>query len=374
MKILIVCAFLDSVKGGGVSERSFQLSRYLAIQGSDVTLLTLDIGLTAERRAQFEPIKLCVLPCLYQRFYIPKNGITKIYKAVQEADFIHLVGHWTVLNAITYLFAKRLKKKYFFCPAGAYRIFGRSKLIKSIYNKVIGQQILKNAQTVIAITPSEAHELALSAPNATIKIIPNGIEPDDYKTNKPDLILNQHDLHQPYILFLGRLHFIKGPDLLLEAFDKVKDLIPDYQLVFAGPDDGMKAILQKMVHESGLEKRVIFTGHVSGEVKSTLFHMATLLVIPSRSEAMSIIVLEAGMAGRPVLATDQCGLHELAEQGGVVEVAATVEGLSNGLVTMMVDKKNELDHLGKQLQDQVVSRYCWENVVVQYVKLHNEAI
>ncbi|NNM59923.1 MAG: glycosyltransferase family 4 protein [Legionellales bacterium] len=371
MKILIVCAFLDSVYGGGVSERSFQLSRYLAMHGDDVTLLTMDIGLTPERRAQFAPAQLCTLPCLNKRFYIPRTGIAQIRECVKNADFIHLVGHWTVLNVLASLFARQLHKKYFFCSAGAYRIYGSSKLIKSIYNWVLGKQILKNASGLIAITDSEASELALAAPKATITVIPNGVDLNVYKVNDPDSILHKFAVRQPYILFLGRLNAIKGPDLLLDAFMEVTDKTPDFQLVFAGTDDGMEAILRKKVLENKLNKQVIFTGHVSGDDKSTLFQKATLLVIPSRREAMSIIVLEAGLARRPVLATDQCGLQELASRGGVVEVAATAEGIRDGLLTMLIDKKNVLDDLGEQLYEQVVAQYCWENIVTQYVKLHH---
>ena len=115
--------------------------------------------------------------------------------------------------------------------------------------------------------------------------------------------------NSPFILFVGRLNRIKGPDLLLKAFYNIKNNLQDFHLGFVGPDDGMLSELKQMVDEYQLNDRIHFIGYLGGADKSNAYHAADLLVIPSRQEAMSIVVLEAGISGTPVLLTDQCGFN-----------------------------------------------------------------
>lgn len=371
MKVLIVSATLDPIHGGGVAERSFQLSQHLAATGNEVTLLTMDLGLTAQRRAQFQAVKLCVLPCLNQRFYIPKTDFKKIGALIKAADIIHLMGHWTLLNVIAYYYIQKNHKKYFFCPAGAYLVYGRSKLIKYLYNKFFGKKILQNAHATIAITSAEAHELKTYGDNLNVCVIPNGINPEDYRVSVPEIAARKYGITKPYILFLGRLNEIKGPDLLLEAFIKIKDQIPDYQLIFAGPDDGMAATLLQKIQAAELSHRVSLIGHVGGELKAALLSKAALLVIPSRSEAMSIVVLEAGIVGTIALVTDRCGVNELAQSGGVKIVAVDSYAIANGLMILLNQSAAELNTQGKNLQQTVMHNYTWQALITKYNELAN---
>ena len=89
--------------------------------------------------------------------------------------------------------------------------------------------------------------------------------------------------------------------------------------------------LRRMVEASDVRNRVHFTGHIGGTEKSEAYRAADFLVIPSRQEAMSIVVLEAGITGTPVLITDQCGFDDVAAVAGGIVVAASVEGLQEGI-------------------------------------------
>jgi len=71
--------------------------------------------------------------------------------------------------------------------------------------------------------------------------------------------------------------------------------------VFAGPDGGMLKSLKNIVRENGLDERVHFVGYLDHSYKYLAYDEAEFLVIPSRMEAMSIVVLEAGVIGTPVL-------------------------------------------------------------------------
>jgi hypothetical protein len=100
LKVLNVNNLLDPVTGGGTAERTFQMSRFLSDAGIKCSILTTDIGLTSERLSALNGIEILALPCLSQRFYIPKFSYTLIRQVVEGVDIVHLMGHWSVLNIL----------------------------------------------------------------------------------------------------------------------------------------------------------------------------------------------------------------------------------------------------------------------------------
>jgi glycosyltransferase involved in cell wall biosynthesis len=125
MKILNVNSSLSFKTGGGTAERTFQMSRFLALEGVDCTVLTIDSGLDQTRIEALKPAGLTALPLLWQRFHVPRIRWDTVKTLVDEADIVHLMGHWGVLNAVVYLALRRARKPYVVCPAGTLPIFGR---------------------------------------------------------------------------------------------------------------------------------------------------------------------------------------------------------------------------------------------------------
>ena len=362
-------------ESGGVPERTFQMSRALANCGVDCEVLTLDLGLTRERLDALGTARVHALPCLSRRFYVPMVSRRKLNALVRDRDIIHLMGHWSIINALVYVFARRHGIPYVVCPAGALPAYGRSRTLKWIYNRVIGKRIIRNASALIAVTRDEfAHFSEYGAEPSRIVVIPNGINPESFPVGGGELFRRDHGLGEdPFVLFLGRLNAIKGPDLLLRAFGGVSGSVPRYHLVFAGPDDGMLVELKKMAQELQVADRVHFIGHVGGTLKSQAFHAADLLAIPSRSEAMSIVVLEAGITGTPVLATNQCGLNEIESIGGGRIVAASEEGIRRGLLDLLSEPA-ALGPMGARLEAFTRERFIWDTVVHGYTELFTRCL
>jgi glycosyltransferase involved in cell wall biosynthesis len=371
MRVLNVNASLDPVMGGGAVERTFQMSRRLVEAGADCTILTLDLGLTAERRAALGRVRLIALPCLNARFYLPRVSFGRIRSIVADADIVHLMGHWTVINALVFLAARGLGKPYVVCPAGALPLFGRSRLLKTLYNLAVGRRLVAGAARCIAVTGDErAHFRAYGVPEDRTVVIPNGISREDYQSRDDRGFRKRFGLGDaPFILFVGRLSPIKGPDLLLRAFGEARGGCGGFHLVFAGPDEGMLAGLRREAADSGLGERVHFLGYLGGADKSQAYHAASFLAIPSRQEAMSIVVLEAGIVGTPVLLTDQCGMNDVEVRGGGKVVAASAAGLRAGL-TALCSAPERLPDMGKRLQDYVVERFLWSAIVKEYLALY----
>jgi glycosyltransferase involved in cell wall biosynthesis len=373
VKILNVVMSLDRMTGGGVAERSFQMSRSLARAGVECTVLTIDIGETRERIKELGAATVMVLECLSKRFYVPRFRYKEIEDLVINADVIHLMNHWTLLNAVVYFFARRHKKPYVVCPAGVLLIYGRSRVLKALYNWFIGNKIIRNASKHIAVTADEIPQFkAYGVQKDSIVVIPNGIDPADFRDDKVDDFRAKYALGRaPFILFMGRLNAIKGPDLLLRAFCNVRENLARYHIVFAGPDEDISTELRAIVARYDVADRVHFLGYVTGPDKSRAYYAADLLVIPSRREAMSIVVLESGITGTPVLMTDQCGFNEVAGTGGGMVVPASVEGLEKGLVDMLANPI-DLKMKGQALKAFVAKNFLWDSLVNRYVQLYKD--
>lgn len=371
MNVLNVCSNFDPVYGGGEAERTFQMTRFLNLAEASCRVLTIDTGLSEQRKQSLGEGAVIALPCLLRRFYVPKVSFAYIKRLIDESDVIHLIGHWTILNALVYLAVRKSQKPYVFCPAGALSIFGRSVVLKKIYDYVVGAKIVQNASACIAITTAERdYFISLGVDPEKIMVLPNGVAESDFVSQNTYAFRKKYMLgDRPFILFVGRLNLIKGPDLLLEAFCSIKDKIRDVDLVFAGPDGGLLKQLRLLAESQGMKDRIHFVGYLGGAEKSDAYHAAQLLVVPSRQEAMSIVAIEAGICGTPVLLTDQCGFDQIEEIGGGWVVAASVEGVKQGLLKVM--RQRELLKPAKLNIRKLVKEYfTWDTVVHSHINLY----
>lgn len=376
INVLCVNMSIDPVSSGGTGERTLQMSKALAKNGNACTILTLDIGNLSPVKHDLltSNVELETLACWSRRFYFPSLNVAKVSRLVRNADIIHLMGHWTILNAIIYLAARLHGKPYVVCPAGALPIFGRSRIFKKTYNFIVGHKIIRNAKVFIAITDDEKSQfLPYGIDPERIQIVNNGINPNDFSSQDVEGVRARHSLgNRPFILFVGRLNLIKGPDLLLEAYNQLGDRLAHYDLVFVGPDGGMQQALVESSKHLAQGANVRFIGYLGGKDKSDIYHAAEFLVIPSRQEAMSIVVLEAGICKTPVLLTTACGFDEVAGVGGGIVVDAEIESLKAGLLEMI--QHDDLGRMGEQLFRFVAENYTWADVGKKLEKILRDNI
>ena len=378
MKILNVNFSIDKVTGGGTAERTLKMSESLQQAGHECSILSLDIGDLEQTKKRLNKIDFILLKCFIKRYYLPVlsiNTLQLIRYAIQKADIIHLMSHWTMINILLYYYAKKYKKPYVICPAGAMTIFGRSKSLKILYNWTIGKKIIKNASACIAITNDEINDFRqYDVDNQQIKLIPNGISADDfYEKNNRDFRKEYQLNDRPFILYIGRLNPIKGPDILLNAFLGCKKHLKNYQLVFAGPDEGIQENLQQIAKSNEVDKDVHFVGYLNQKQKSRAYHACSFVVIPSRHEAMSIVVLEAGILKKPVLLTTECGLNELGEKNVAIVKPVTENGISEGLLEMS-KRLQEDASFGTDLFQYINKNYTFEIITEKFVTLYKNIV
>jgi glycosyltransferase involved in cell wall biosynthesis len=147
------------------------------------------------------------------------------------------------------------------------------------------------------------------------------------------------------ILFLGRIHWIKGMDLLARAYARLARERNDVHLLIVGPDEGgYEKKVRKWLKDAGVLEQVTFAGMLEGKEKLEAFAGSDLFVLPSYSESFGMAVVEAMACGLPVIISNQVGIYkevQRANAGLVVKSDST--DLYNALMRLLNNNKEAFD-------------------------------
>ena len=148
-----------------------------------------------------------------------------------------------------------------------------------------------------------------------ICVIPNGIDLktfDEVKDNDVS-ILSKYGLEKDnYVLFMGRLSFLKGVQYLIAAFRTIKKEFPNLKLAIVGKGDFEK-FLRNLAY--GMEE-VVFIEYVDSlKVKKILYENSLIVVVPSLYEASPMVVLEAMACSRAIIASNVGSIPFLVKHG-----------------------------------------------------------
>ena len=155
------------------------------------------------------------------------------------------------------------------------------------------------------------------------------------------------------VLFLGRIHKIKGVDVLIQAFARVAVETPDLRLAIAGPgDEALLNRLRQLTRELEMEKRVTWMGMLDAPMKWGALYASAALALPSHHENFGVVVAEAMACGVPVLISDQVSIwREIDACGGGFVAPDTIEGTERNLRRWLALDDAALVKLGNAAHD-----------------------
>lgn len=189
-------------------------------------------------------------------------------------------------------------------------------------------------------------------------LIPNGV--DEKAPRHADAIKSTWGLDEgSYLLYLGRLVPEKRPGLLIEVFKKLET---DKRLVIAGGGSDTSEF-ERSLHELAKgDKRILFTGFVSGEPLEELYSNAYAYVLPSDVEGMPMSLLEAMAYGRCCVTSDIPECADVLAGAGMTFKRGDDESLRRVLSGLLANTTRAAQ-LGDAACERVNSTYDWDSVV-----------
>jgi glycosyltransferase involved in cell wall biosynthesis len=246
---------------------------------------------------------------------------------IADADVVHAHGVWEEIQHRAAALARKRHVPYVVSPHGMLDPFNlkQKRLKKRLYLLLRLRRTLRHA-AAIHFTDEVERDLAApvtSGPPAIVE--PIGIDLTEFADVPPrGTFRSRYPAigERPVVLFLGRLHPKKAPDLLVEAFAQAQT--SGAILVLAGPDsDGYRAELESLVRQRGLTERTVFTGMLRGAERVAALAEADVFALFSHQENFGVAVVEALACGTPVLISDQVNIHRkitTADVGAVARV------------------------------------------------------
>lgn len=239
-------------------------------------------------------------------------------------------------------------------------------VLKRAYRALFERSYLNHAAFVHTVTEQEdLHGFGVTAP---VVRAPNGVSMMDIPTSLDAAIIERRfpsTKGRRVFVAVGRLDpVLKGLDLLVEAFCTPSVAALPLSLVLVGPDhrDG-RARLEQLVGSGGAEDRVVFWGPAAGREKFDVLAAADVFVQTSRSEGISIAVLEALASARPCLvstAADPLGRIAAGDAGLVTR--PEVDEISAAIVRYAAMSPGELHARGERARGIVAAEFEWSTI------------
>lgn len=393
MKILqVVPYFFPAWAYGGPVKVVYEISKELVIKGHGVTVYTTDVynknlRFSGKRNEiiDISGIKVCYFKNVSNYLAYNLNGYSPIgYRKtvrqnLKDFDIVHLHDYYTYQNVMTAKYCRKYNIPYVLSAHGSVlpsKERGR-RILKKTFIHFFGHSILKDARRLIALTQREKKQyIEAGVARSKIRIIPNAISLSEFRDlPKKGAFKQKYSIRsdEKIVLFVGRIHKIKGLDLLIKVFfNLVKDM-NNTKLVIVGPDGGDLSRVKRSVADKKIEEKVLITGLLSGREKLSAYVDADVFVLPSYSEVFGMSALEACATGTPVVMTDLGNLPEIAEYKAGLLVQCDENELYEAILQFL--KNDELarsagENGGRMVED----KFTWDKVVEQLEKCYEDVI
>jgi poly(glycerol-phosphate) alpha-glucosyltransferase len=305
--------------------------------------------------------------------YAPK---LRIALSDAQLDVLHVHGIWMYPSVASRRWAAKTGKPYMVSPHGmldpwAVRNSGwKKRLAGWLYEDAH----LQGAACVRALSESEAQAIRGYGLRNPICIIPNGMALPDSAVSGAPPWQGKIPAGAKVLLYLGRLHPKKGLPILLKAWAAIResgDLEGNWHLAIAGWDQGgHEQELRTLADDMGIKDSVHFVGPQFGGDKHACYSHADAFILPSFSEGLPMVILEAWAYGLPVVMTPQCNLPEGFASGAAVRVEAEADSIASGLIGFLALADHERKAMGARGRQLVEDKFAWARIAEQMLSVY----
>ena len=387
MRVLHVISNLDP-RSGGPTTVVRTLSAYQARSGLNVTVCTS----TPKRSMVIKNAKTTVPfeDNLNYRFFptwshllISPQMVKWFNNNLPSYDIVHVHGLYRFPVTTAAYCARKAQVPYIIMPHGAldpflYKQSQYGLLLKRIYERLFDIPNLNHATAIHYTAEEEAKQASFLKLNTKPVIVPNGIDWEGFLKLPSKGNFRRRiglDFHSPLILFLGRINFKKGLDLLVPAFKSVSQTHAEARIAFVGPDnDGYGADVRRWCREQCVHDKVFFIDHLGFEDVKEAYVDADLFVLPSYTENFGLTVVEAMACGTPVVISDQVNIwRDVLASGAGLVVRLDIGELADAICLLLADKRSA-EAMGARGRVSAQTDYAWPRIVEQLKQVYQELI
>jgi len=380
---------LISHEGGGIRSVTAGLGKSLAKRKIETTIftgITRSNGETEKIDDYLQIVRLPIPDFPPRNLWFQFLNFKRLSRALSNFTVVHGVSP-TASFGLTF-FKKRIPKPFVATIHDSYRL-GQKAFVNQplslwtvsdlgyyfvdypFYDYSISRVLASSSHTTFCSHSVFADISAFkSFDHSKTSVICNGIDFDEIESVKNPQTASRNSIS---ILYAGRLFWMKGIMLLLEAFSRLKDVENVNLNIFGrGP---LRQKVERFILDHGLKDRVSCLGHIShrnliGEIKNSDF-----VVLPGLYEAQPMILLEAMGCRKPVVAFDLPFARELVSNmnNGLLAKAGDIDDLSNKM-RLLISDEGLRNKMGQSAYYHVRKKHNWDIQVDKYLEVYYKVI
>lgn len=303
--------------GGGVFEAVVQQAALIAAAGGTPYVVAPSDAWSAVDRERFATVQVAHVDTRGPALLRFAPGLRATLLAA-DLDLLHLHGIWVHPSHAGERWAAATGRPYVISPHGMLDpwITGRGRWKKALARRGYERRSWARATLLHGLTADEAADIARESGRSDAVVIPNAA-PLAIASTSP----------RAGILYLGRLHAKKNLAALIAAWGSVPHGEAILTIAGMGAADDVAAVEAAVARTPGVR----FVGPVQGAAKAALLATARWLVLPSLSEGLPMVVLEAWAAGTPTIMTPACHLPEGFDAGAALACGDGVDAVAAAL-------------------------------------------
>lgn len=320
-----ICFLIGNLNNSGGTERVTTLiANALAQKNFQVSILSLADG----KQSFFELKPDIKTYSLYpEKISFKKNFLGTVWRirrfvTQNQIDTLVVVDSISCVFTVPALFGLKVKH---IC----WEHFNFKVNLGVKYRDIGRKWAAKYCDYVVTLTKRDKELWEQGIKNIKAKIIPIA-NPSPFEVQE-----NIPSVDYKTILCVGRLTYQKGFDLLITAWAKVAQQVPDWKIVIVGSGED-EQMLKQMAKSLGVDDSIIFAGQQKN--MSTFYRQASFFCMSSRFEGLPMVLLEAQSYGLPIVAFDcDTGPAEIVQHNinGLLVESGNINGLTNSLLELI---------------------------------------
>lgn len=301
------------------------------------------------------------------------DALESVIREGRTETVVHGHGAWDRRTIQACSLARRLGVPWVLSTHGMLHphAMARHRLRKELV-LLLAAPVLLDTSRLLVLNAGEARSV-LGRTGAMPEVMPNGVDESEFRSFDAGAALRNLCPalgDRPYVLFVGRLHPIKGTEGLVRAFANARAKGLGADLVLAGPDDGALAATRMAARRARIADRVHFVGKVAGAVRSSAYAGCATFAHRPIHEGFGLAVVEALAAGRSVVTTRNCELDGTGAGAFLRWAEDTDEGFGESL-NELVGRSSRGPDLDAQRWVQI--NYSWSSIAERTMVAYRRA-